>query len=313
MDYNHWLDCEEGMDNFDKYRSPAVIYALLVLTMAAWGGTFVAGRLAAAECRPLTAAFWRFVVAAAILLPLLKKRQGRLWPQGLPPGGWLRLALLGATGMFGYNYFFIKGLGLTEAGRASVIVAVNPSLTYLGAVLFFGDKLTGPGLAGLALALGGAVLAISHGQPWNLFLGEIGTGEILIFGCVACWASYSLIGKVVLERLSPLMATTWACLFGLLFLAPGAVLESGPTAFLSFSPTVWLSLAFLGAAGTALGFTLYYQGILCLGAGQAAIFINLVPVFGIFCGWLFLGEKLDWSLAAGLVLVLAGIRLIQRK
>lgn len=299
------------MADSDKYRSPGAIYALLVLTMAAWGGTFVAGRLAAAECPPLTAAFWRFVLAAAILAPLLKQRQGRFWPSGLPLSGWLMLALLGATGMFGYNYFFIKGLSLAEAGRASVIVAVNPSLTYLGTVLFFGEKFTGRGLAGFALALSGAATAISHGRPWNLFWGQIGPGELLIFGCVLCWSGYSLIGKVVLGRLSPLMSTTWACLFGLLFLAPGAALESGPLAFLSFSPTVWLSLAFLGAAGTALGFTLYYQGIVTLGASRAAIFINLVPVFGILCGWLFLGERLDWSLAVGLVLVLAGIRLMQ--
>lgn len=283
----------------------------MVLTMAAWGGTFVAGRLAAAECPPLTAAFWRFALAALVVAPLLKKKQGRLLPSGLPFFGWFLLALLGATGMLGYNYFFIRGLSMTEAGRASVIVAVNPCLTYLGTVLFFGEKFTGRSLAGFVCALTGVALAVTHGRLWTLFSGQIGQGELLIFGCVVCWSAYSLLGKVLLERLTPLMATTWACLFGLVFLAPGAALESGPTAFLSFSPVVWISLAFLGVAGTALGFTLYYQGIVRLGAGRAAVFINLVPVFGIFCGWLFLGEKLDWSLAAGLALVLAGIRMIQ--
>jgi len=287
------------------------VYGLMVLAAAAWGGTFVAGRLVALECPPLTAAFWRFTLAALVVVPLLKKREGRLLPAGLPFSGWVLLALLGATGMLGYNYFFIKGLSMTEAGRASVIVAVNPGLTYLGTVLFFGEKFTGRGLAGFVSALIGVALAITHGRPWTLFSGQIGLGEILIFGCVICWSAYSLLGKVVLERLTPLMSTAWACLFGLFFLAPGALMESGPMAFLNFSPTAWICLAFLGLAGTALGFTIYYQGIVRLGAGRAAIFINLVPVFGIFCGWLFLGEKLDWSLAAGLALILIGIRLIQ--
>ncbi len=288
------------------------VYGLLVLTMAAWGGTFVAGRLVAGECGPLTAAFWRFALAALVLVPWLRHKEGRLFPKGLSGREWLLLALLGATGMFGYNYFFIKGLGLTQAGRASVIVAVNPTLTYLGTVLFFGEKFTRRSLAGFACALTGAALAITHGRPWAVFSGEIGPGEVLIFGCVLCWATYSLLGKLVLERLTPLMATTWACLLGLALLGPAAALESGPLAFLRFSPTAWASLAFLGLAGTALGFTCYYQGIVRLGAGRAAIFINLVPVFGLFCGWLFLGETLDWALAAGLVLVLTGIRLIQR-
>ena len=288
------------------------MYSLLVLTVAVWGGTFVAGRLLALESAPLTGAFWRFALAALVLLPLTLKQEGRLLPAGLRPRDWLLLALLGASGMFGYNYFFIKGLGLTEAGRASVIVAINPSLTYLGLAVFFREKVSRLGIIGFSCALLGAALAITHGNILHLFAGEIGQGELLIFGCTLCWAAYSLVGKKALERLSPLMATTWACIFGLLFLAPAAWLESGPLAFLHFSLTGWLSLIFLGVLGTALGFTLYYQGIVQLGAGRAAVFINLVPIFGILSGWLCLGEGLDWSLAAGLAFVLLGIRLIQR-
>lgn len=296
----------------DRQPSRRMLYALLVLTMAAWGGTFVAARLVARESGPLTAAFWRFTLALAILIPLTLKREGRLWPRGLAKTDWLLLAGLGATGVFGYNYFFIKGLGLAEAGRASVIVAINPSLTYLGMVLFFKEKISPRGLAGFACALTGAAVAITHGRVWGLFSSQIGAGEMLVLGCVFCWSTYSLLGKLILERLTPLMSTTWACLFGLAVLGPMALWEAGPWAFLSFSPTAWASLAFLGLAGTALGFTLYYRGIVGLGAARAAVFINLVPVFGIMSGWLLLGEKVDWSLGAGLLLVLSGIRLIQR-
>ena len=280
--------------------------------MIFWGGTFVAGRLLALECPPLTAAFWRFLLAALVLLPFVRQREGRWRPRDLGAQGWLVLALMGFTGAFAYNFFFIKGLSLTGAGRASVIVAANPCLTYVGTVLFFGEKFTRRSLLGFACALSGAALAISHGRPWDFLTGGVGLGEILIFGCVLSWSSYSLLGKLALTRLSPLMATTWACLFGLFFLFPAALLESGPWAFLDFSATVWLSLAFLGFLGTALGFTWYYQGIARLGARRTVVFINLVPVFGLLSGWLLLNEKLDPSLLAGLILALAGIRLIQK-
>ncbi|MDR3038101.1 MAG: DMT family transporter [Candidatus Adiutrix sp.] len=298
----------------EKNRGPdRLIYGGLVLTMAVWGGTFVAARLVSRESGPFSAAFWRFALAALVLTALTWRREGGLKPKNLEPSGWLLLALLGATGMFGYNYFFIKGLGLTEAGLASVIVAINPGLTYLGLGLFFREKLTRRGLAGFALAISGGALAISRGRPAALLTGGgLGLGELLIGGCVLCWAAYSLFGKMILRRLSPLMATTWACFFGLIFLAPAALWESGFRAFPGYSPTGWASLAFLGVFGTALGFTLYYQGILRLGAGRAAVFINLVPIFGILSGWLLLDESLNWSLAAGLVLVLSGIRLTQR-
>jgi drug/metabolite transporter (DMT)-like permease len=133
---------------------------------------------------------------------------------------------------------------------------------------------------------------------------------MLIAGCALCWAAYSLLGKLVLKRLSPLMATTWATFFGLAFLGPAALIEEGPS--FSYSPAGWAGLAFLGLLGTALGFTLYYQGILRLGAARAAVFINLVPVFGLLSGWLILDERLGWYLAAGLALVLSGIHLIQK-
>lgn len=286
-------------------------WGLLILTMAAWGGTFVAGRLVSFNNGPLTVAFWRFILAALVLLPLLIKREGRLLPPALGGRGWLLLLLLGLTGTSGYNYFFIKGLSMIEAGRASVIVAMNPSLTYLGTVLFFGQKFTFKGAAGFVCALGGAALVISRGRPGEIFSGGLGLGELLIFGCVLCWSAYTLLGKLALERLSPLMATTWASIIAVAVLAPAAFVESGPLAFLAFSPADWFCLAFLGILGTSLGFTLYYMGIVRLGAGRAAVFINLVPVFGLLCGWLFLDEDLGWYLVAGLVLVLSGIRLTQ--
>ncbi|MDR1045318.1 MAG: DMT family transporter [Candidatus Adiutrix sp.] len=300
------------MPGSDRDRSPYLIYGLLFLTMIFWGGTFVAGRLVALESPPLTGAFWRFLLAVLALWPFVRMREGGWRPRGLAGSGWLLLALMGFTGAFAYNYFFIKGLASTDAGRASVIVAANPCLTYAGAALFFGEKFTRRSLLGFACGLGGAAWAISHGQPWNFLRGGAGLGEILIFGCVVCWSGYSLLGKLALERLTPLMATTWACLFGLLCLLPAALLESGPWAFLDFRLSTWLSLAFLGFLGTALGFTWFYQGIARLGARRTVVFINLVPVFGLLSGWLLLGEKLSLSLAAGLVLVLTGISLIQR-
>lgn len=279
--------------------------------MAVWGGTFVAGRLVSAHNGPITVAFWRFVLAALVLVPLTVKKEGRLVPAGLGGKGWFLLILLGATGTSGYNYFFIKGLSMIEAGRASVIVAMNPCLTYLGTVVFFGRKLSGLGVAGFACALSGATLAITRGRPWEVFGGGLGLGELMIFGCVICWSAYTLIGKVALEHLSPLMATTWASLFAVILLAPASIMESGLMAFTAFSLLDWFCLAFLGVLGTSLGFTLYYLGIVRLGAERAAVFINLVPIFGILSGWIFLNEKLGWYLAAGLVLVLGGIRLIQ--
>mgnify|MGYP003623269490 FL=1 len=213
--------------------------------MVAWGGTFVAGRLVSAHNGPLTVALWRFILAALVLIPLTIRSEGALLPKGLGLKGWLLLLLLGLTGTSGYNYFFIKGLSMIEAGRASVIVAMNPSLTYIGTVLFFGRKFTWRGALGFICALSGAVMAITKGQPWTVFSGGIGQGEALIFGCVLCWSAYTLLGKLALDLPSPLMAITWARILAVVVLPPASALARGLTVSPVFRLTDCFCLAFL--------------------------------------------------------------------
>ena len=95
--------------------SPA-IFVKLLLTAFFWGGTWIAGRVAVQEASPLTVASWRFFVAALALGILLHLREGRprwSWRD------WLILGSLGLTGVFFYNIFFLYGLKMVEAGRAS--------------------------------------------------------------------------------------------------------------------------------------------------------------------------------------------------
>ena len=88
-------------------QSP-LLYAKLTMASFLWGGTFVAGRLLAADMSPLLAATGRFALAALVLLFLLLKSERRLprltWSQVL------LMCLLGATGVCLYNIFFFAAV-----------------------------------------------------------------------------------------------------------------------------------------------------------------------------------------------------------
>jgi drug/metabolite transporter (DMT)-like permease len=71
----------------------------------------------------------------------------------------------------------------------------------------------------------------------------------------------------------------------------------------------WLNLSYLGVGGTALGFSLYYQGIKKIGATRAGVFINLVPLFALLLSWLMLNESVKFSVLIGGLLVLLGVSL----
>ena len=195
----------------------AAVYGKLVLVALIWGGTFIAGRIVSLEVAPASAALWRYVVASVAVVVAHGVLEGRL-PR-LTARQWLGVSLLGATGVAAYNLCFMIGLQTVPASRASLIVALNPAMTFVGAILLFGERPTPMRIAGVALALCGVAVVIGHGNPAALLSGGISTGDAIVFGCVLSWSSYTLIGKRILVGLSPLAATTYASLIGTVLLA----------------------------------------------------------------------------------------------
>lgn len=287
-----------------------MIYLTLVLTMLFWGGTFIAGRILADTVPPAEAAFMRFALAAAALAFLTRLIDGRLT---LPPRNQIAgLVMLGLTGVFCYNMCFFTGLKYIEAGRASLIIALNPMAITIGAVLLYGERLSVLQYSGLVISLLGALLVISNGNPSLLFTGGFGFGEAAILGCVVAWASYSLIGRSILKTMTPLSAVFYSALFGSLMLLIVVLLSGSIPDPAAYSLADWLSLSFLGIFGTALGFSLYYRAIRTIGAARSGVFINLVPLFSILLAWLLLEETLKWSVIGGGIILLCGVYLTNR-
>ena len=279
--------------------------------MLFWGGTFIAGRVLADSVPPADAAFLRFTLAAAALAVLTRLIDGKLT---LPPKKKIpTLLLLGFTGVFSYNMCFFTGLKYIEAGRASLIIALNPMAITVGAVLLFKEKLSPLQYAGLIISLVGAVLVISNGDPSLLLAGGFGFGEAAISGCVLSWAVYSLLGRMVLSSMSPLSAVFYSALFGALMLFLATLKNRTLTDLTYYSSGDWLSLLFLGIYGTAVGFSLYYRAIRSIGSARSGVFINLVPLFSIILAWLILGETIRSSVLVGGAILLAGVYLTNRQ
>ncbi len=276
-----------------------------------WGGTFIAGRVLAPLLDPVSAAFLRFLTASCLLVGWLYLTQGRL-PR-LSFRQTFAVTALGATGVLAYNLLFFGGLQTVEAGRAALIVALNPIVIALASMGFFGERLTGRQLLGIALSLIGAVVVIARGELHALLQGGVGQGELLLIGCVVSWVLYTLIGKRLLHQLSPLAAVTYASVAGTLMLGLMVIIRGGLEIEQLFVAEILLSIAYLAVFGTVLAFVWYYSGVQAIGPGRAGQFINLVPVSGVTLGVLLLGEPLTHSLLLGALLVVSGLWLTSRK
>jgi len=286
-----------------------LVYSKLMLVAIIWGGTFIAGRVAANEMPAPTAALWRYLIACGALLLLSWRLEGGL--PVLSRQQWVGVILLGMTGVAAYNLLFMFGLERVPASRGSLIMAFNPVATLLGAALFLGEPLTRYRVAGILLALLGVAIVLGHGHPLQLFTGHVGVGEVALLGCAMAWATYTLLGKRILQGLSPLAATTYAALTGVAILAIAAAL-SGDLIVPQASLIGWICLAYLGVFGTAVAFVWFYDGVKVLGPARTAVFINLVPVAAVTLGVLLLGEPLEMSMLSGGALVILGVFIINR-
>jgi drug/metabolite transporter (DMT)-like permease len=72
-------------------------------------------------------------------------------------------------------------------------------------------------------------------------------------------------------------------------------------------------MVFLAVFSTVVSYVWFADGILTIGAGKSALYVYLVPIFGILSGYLLLDEKLGASLFVAFILIVGGVALAQTK
>ena len=310
-------------------KAPWSVHAGLLGVAVLWGASWPAGRVLALSMPPMTSAAWRFLLAVVVLALWLSLRGG--WPR-LSRRQWAGLVLGGAVGVAAWAMLFMLALQRVEASRAAIVVTTNPVFTTVLAAWIFKERFNAGVALGLALAVGGAVLVLSKGDLSGLIAGGFGAGEWLLLGCIASWTSYTLIGRALTgppsalprygagasERpgtpatgIDSLAATTLSMIVGTVILWAVALVVDGPASMAhtarTLTPGVWALLVLMSLGATVLSYAWFNRGIAVLGAGTAAGYINLVPVFGVALSALTLGEKVDAWLAIGGVLTVAGL------
>jgi drug/metabolite transporter (DMT)-like permease len=165
------------------------------------------------------------------------------------------------------------------------------------------------------LAVSGALYALSGGSLSALLFSQSGTGELLLLGCAASWVFYTLLGRKMLNTIDSLTTTCATAITGGLMLVTTSLLFEGPQAWVQMyhAPSnAWFSVVALALGATALGYAWYMKGVQVLGAGSAAAYMALVPLFGILFSGLWLGEPITLSLAVGGAAAIVGMYLMNQ-
>lgn len=286
-------------------------YLLLTAVVGIWGSYPALVKIALRDMPPFTLAALRCSLASAILATLWWR--GRTDDaQGISRADWPDLLVLGLAGITMSTGSFYLAVHLTTASNAVILTATTPVFVALAGHFFFGEPLAGRQWLGVAGSAVGVLLTVIRGEIALLEAPpQAGDGLVLV-GQVG-WATYTLYGKRVLNRLSPRTATTAAYLIGTACLIPLAVLVAPafPPARLT-SVGAWGVVVFQGTLGT-VSHVWYYRGVQTVGAAAAAIFMNLQPIVGVALAAILVGERISGAQALGVALILGGVWLTTRR
>jgi drug/metabolite transporter (DMT)-like permease len=232
--------------------------------------------------------------------------------RGKPALGWQDRAIMGGLGFSGYylaSFLDFAGLAYITASLERLILYLNPTLVLALSVALQKTVVKPRQLVALGVSYAGVLLVF--GQEVKLEGADVALGAGLVFGSAISYAIYLVLSGAHVGRLGALRLTGWAstiacilCLLQFLLLRPLSAANVAPQ-------VLWLSLL-NATACTVMPVLLVMMAIERVGATLTAQTGMIGPVATIVLGVVLLGEPFTAWLAAGTMLVLAGIWLLAR-
>jgi drug/metabolite transporter (DMT)-like permease len=281
--------------------------AVVLLCCVSWGFNQVSVKLALPDFPPLLQAAIRSVGALVVVMIGVRirglevfKRDGTL-PAGIFTGV-----------LFALEFVFINiGLTLTTATRAIIFLYTTPFFVSLGASILLGERLSSMQWAGMALSFGGVIAAI--GIPQADVDSHVMIGDAMLICGAMAWAGTTLVFKATRLVKAPAekamiyqLAVSAPLLFVWGWLSGERMTHwPGAVALAAFTyQTVWV---------VGCTFLIWLVLMKSYPAGRLSAFTFITPLFGVAAGHFVLHEPLSAGFAVAVVLVIAGLVLVNRR
>lgn len=282
-------------------------WAMLVALSVVWGGSFFFNGVAVRELPVFTIVVARVVLAAAILLAILRFRGERL-PSGWPV--WRAFFVMGMLNNAIPFSLIVWGQQHIASGVASILNAATPLFTVILAhVLTSDEKMNAGKLAGVVIGFSGVSVMIGSDAVHAL-----GTNVVAQLACVAATLSYAL-SNIYGRRfrtmgVAPMTVATGQVIASSVLLMPLTLVVDRPWTLDAPGMAAAGAVVGLAVISTALAYVLFFRILSTAGATNLALVTFLIPVSAILLGILFLDETLLARHVAGVVLIGLGLAAI---
>ena len=290
--------------------SVAGAYTLLVLTALFWAGNWVIARGIQGHMSPIAMAFWRWLAAFVILVPLVAKPIVREWP--VIRRSWKILAVLGVLGVGAFNTLTYTGLKYTTATNGVLLNSVIPVLVIAINVIVLRERLGVRQLAGVLTSLAGVLTIVARGELEVLTHLKLNPGDLWVLAAMLGWAIYTVLLRWRPPELSSTAFTGSLIAIGVIFLLPVFAWDYESGSRTSWGPVTLGAVAYFAVFPSVLAYFFWNTAVARVGGERASTFLHLMPLFGAVLSAAFLGESLLWYHYIGAVLIFSGIFVASR-
>ena len=283
--------------------SQRALLATVVLIAALIGGNFSNLKFALDHTTPFLLTSMRTVIGGSFLLVLAFARGERL-PKEMADYKNIFVVSFSITTVS--SALLIFGVNRVPAGVGSLVTATFPLFTAVLSLLLLGARTSRMGAAGLALGFVGAAVLASpslSGTSTAIGIGSLVLSSIAwAFGTVYLkWKDFS--------RVSPIMLVGVQLIMSAIVLVPFALIVEG-TSGTDWSIGLYVPLFYAAIPANAITFSLIATVVKRATPTVASSTAYLIPLFGVFFGWLIRDEVLGGVEAIGGVLVVLGVYVV---
>jgi drug/metabolite transporter (DMT)-like permease len=280
--------------------SRVTVDALLLLMTLIWGSNYSIVKIAFRELPPQAFNGVRMLLASAIFLALIAATG---W-QSVTRRDVVCLTALGFIGHFIYQICFIGGLARTSVANSSLIIGCSPVTVMLLSAAVGQDRVHRSHWAGILMSVGGVYLVVGRGASVG---GATLLGDLLTVAAICCWAAYTVFGRPLLTRFSPLVVTGYSLALGTLLYVPFTLPQLVAMDLSRVSAKVWVITVVSAVLSLCLSYWIWYRAVQEIGNVRTSVYSNLVPLVAMAVATVWLGEPLDAPRIGGATLILFGV------
>ena len=279
-----------------------------------WSGNFVIGRFSSLEniVSPLSLAFYRWVIAFLILTPFCLQKAVKELPLLKKQPGMIFLIIL--TGPTLFNTLVYLGLTATTVINSLLIISTTPMLIILLNKLLYKAQTNIFQMIGIFISLIGVCYVIAKGSFHNIFDSKFYSGDLFILLAVTSWALYSIFLKKNETGVSGFSFLYLSFVFTVILLFPVYLYDIFiQDNFINIDQKTLLVIGYTGIFPSIISYMCWNTGVALIGPNKSGPFLHLMPIFGGILAFLVFRETLEIYHYAGILSVIVGIIITNKK